>query len=335
MKSLLYKISIVFVILLICLSISEIYLRIIYNEEKEHLITKYKKIDPSRDLCIVKSTDSLLIYTFVPNTCAFNSHGYFDYEYTYTKPEDVFRIVIIGDSVAQGFEMKLEDSFGKVLERTLNTLKTNKSYEVIVLARAGYSTSQEVFLLKNEAPKYSPDLILWSYVLNDPAHPVYHDVNGELGRYFYVSDSYAFDFISKKLFFLKEKIKGRNCNKEFHVFLHCAYQEQVDRDIKEIGIFLKKEGIPIVFLIHPVFEKNKTFQDYSLVNLHSKLSRLADNSGLIPVDLLDAFKPYMPDEVKLPGTKDNYDVWHPNKKGHEVLADHLYKFISALDILRN
>ena len=51
--------------------------------------------------------------------------------------------------------------------------------------RSGYSTSQELVILEDEAFQYNPDLVMWSYVLNDPAHPVYHNANGELGCFWY------------------------------------------------------------------------------------------------------------------------------------------------------
>ena len=43
---------------------------------------------------------------------------------------------------------------------------TGRTYEVIVLARSGYSTSQELIIFEEEAFHYHPDVMLWSYVLN-------------------------------------------------------------------------------------------------------------------------------------------------------------------------
>lgn len=60
--------------------------------------------------------------------------------------------------------------------------------------------------MEKEAGKYSPDLIIWSYVLNDPAHPVYQDANGELGRYFYSPRIHLVDFIQKKLLIYRKKV---------------------------------------------------------------------------------------------------------------------------------
>lgn len=81
-----------------------------------------------------------------------------------------------------------------------------------MLAQSGYSTSQELFLLEHEALRYAPDLIIWSYVLNDPANPVYHNSNGELGRYYFKPILHTANFVSRKLFAINERIKKKLCN---------------------------------------------------------------------------------------------------------------------------
>lgn len=308
--------------ILIILTIGEVSLR--YQYEKEHDVLTSKNKD--KELCTTYSADPGLIYAFVPNKCGNNSHGYRDYEYSYKKKDGTFRIIVIGDSVAQGQEVKLQESFGKVLETKLNQSFKNRKFEVIVLARSGYSTCQELILLENEAFNYQPDLIVWSYILNDPAHPVYHDANGELGRYYFKPKLHIINFISQKIFQIKESIKGKNCDKEFHKLLHCVYWDQVESNIHKIGSISKSKNIPMLFLIHPIFEKDRNFDTYTLTPVHKKLYDAASESGLMAVDLLNAFKPYDMDEVKT-HSETWYDPWHPNAKGHMIIAEYIYKEI--------
>jgi len=116
----------------------ELFLRLQYKQEKTQLINKYKELDSSRGLCTVKSTDSRLIYELAPGKCGHNSHGYFDLEYTYEKPENTYRIVVIGDSVAQGQGVRKRRTFSNVLEWILNSKSKNKKFEVITIAVSGY-----------------------------------------------------------------------------------------------------------------------------------------------------------------------------------------------------
>ncbi|MBI5675437.1 MAG: SGNH/GDSL hydrolase family protein [Nitrospirae bacterium] len=313
-----------FLTLLFILISGEVYLRYQYKKEHDILISKYK----GRELCTASSAEPGLIYTFIPNKCGSNSHGYRDYEYRYKKDPGAFRIVVIGDSVAQGQGVELRESFCKVLETKLNQSVNNRKFEVIVLARTGYSTAQELILLKNEAFNYQPDLIIWSYMLNDPAHPVYHNANGELGRYYFKPKLHFVNFVRKKIFELKEESKSKNCGKEFHKLLHCAYWDQVKSQIYQIGGILKSKNIPVLFLVHPIFEKDRSFDTYTLTSVHKKLYDAASESGLIAVDLLNAFKPYNMDEVRT-HSETWYDPWHPNAKGHMVIADYIYKHIGG------
>lgn len=297
----------------------EIYLRIQYSKSHKELEQKYR----GRDFWIRSSANRELIYEYIPNKSGVNSKGYKDYEYVYAKKDDTFRIIVIGDSVAEGEGVALSKSFPKVLEKRLNDNSENKKFEVIVLVRTGYSTSQELILLKKEAFLYHPDLIIWSYVLNDPAHPLYDDANGERGFYFFKPESHLLHYVSSKLFFIKRTLRSKNCKKEFHEYIHCTQWKEVESNIKEIGKVSKKKNTPIIFLIHPVFEKN-AFKTYSLRSLHDKLARLASCEGLIVWDILDAYKDYNAGEIKQHmHNPDWYDPWHPNAKGHRIIADYL------------
>lgn len=308
-------------------SVLEVYFRRQYSKNHKDLELKYQ----GRELCTRSSHDRNLIYESIPNKCGVNSKGYRDYEYTYVKEDDTLRIIVIGDSVVQGQGIKLDKTFPKILEKKLNNNLENKKFEVVVLAQTGYSTSQELVLLRKEVFRYHPDLIIWSYVLNDPAHPVYHGANGELGRYFFKPKSHFLHFILENLFFIKERVKSTNCSREFHEFLHCVYWKEVESNIKEIGVISEEKNVPIIFLIHPVFEKN-AYKTYSLSSLHKKLAQLASGEGLIVWDILDAYKHYNAEEIKMPDQSDWYDCWHSNSKGHKIMGDYLYKKIGTATI---
>lgn len=303
----------------VCILVFEVYLRIQHNKEHNNLLYSSHK---QTELCTQQSQNQELIYTLTPNKCETNSQGYRDYAYSYDKKMGVFRIIIIGDSVAKGHGVKLEESFGKVLERNLNALPGKRKFEVIVLAQSGYSTSQELILLEEESFKYNPDIILWSYVMNDPAHPVHHNANGLLGRYFYKPKFYVLHYISKKIFELQEQHRKKNCKKEFHLMLHCAYREEVENNLHRIGEISKEKQIPIIFLLHPIFEKHRTFQNSKLVPLYVRLKTMASQEGMLPVDLVEAYKAYTMDELRQIKSH-GYDPWHPNSKGHQVIAEHL------------
>ena len=200
----------------------------------------------------------------------------------------------------------------------------------MILARSGYSTSQELVLFEEEAFQYHPDLIVWSYVLNDPAHPVYHNANGEVGRFWYKPTYHTRHFLEKKLFILKETIHKWHCAKEFHQFLHCAYRKQIEENLTKIGDIAKSNYVPVVFLIHPIFEKAKTYTEYSLHGVHTMLKSIAMASDLIVWDVYEVFQYYNPNDLNEVGDGKRHDPWHPNQQGHMIIASYLYnKLIEA------
>ncbi|MEZ5503380.1 MAG: SGNH/GDSL hydrolase family protein [Halioglobus sp.] len=326
LKGLLSGIALSCVVVLLFLLAGEAYLSRHYHNERERIAARA----PGRDLCTMASPFPELIYTRVPGKCDTNSHGFRDTEHGYEKPDGVFRIVIIGDSVAEGQGVPLRDVFGKVLERQLHALTAEggRDVEVIILAQSGYSTSQELFLLEHAAFRYAPDLIVWSYVLNDPAHPVYHDSNGELGRYYFEPVLHTAHFVARKLFEISERIKSIDCGREYHTLLHCAYWEEVQANIRTIAALSRQRQVPAIFVIFPVLEDGENFDHYSLAPVHARLAAAASAAGLPVVDELDAFRAYPPGSLSLP-LASGHDPLHPNATGHRIAAQHLYDYIVA------
>ncbi|HEU4365563.1 MAG TPA: SGNH/GDSL hydrolase family protein [Candidatus Krumholzibacteria bacterium] len=281
-----------------------------------------------RALCTEPSPDRRLLYTYTPGECGANSRGFRDVEHTAQKPEGAFRIVLIGDSVAEGRDVEPDSSFGRVLERMLNARDDGRRYEVILLARIGYSTSQEIVLLENEAPRYDPDLVLWSYCLNDPSHPVFHNANGALGRYYYRPTLRLAALAKAFAFRVKQKIGGRGCDTEFHAFVQCAFRKDIQRDLHHIAAQVRKRGVPVAFVVHPVFEQKPSFTEYSLAGVHEELDAVALGAGFAVIDVLDAFRPFAPADLKL-DNEEYFDPWHLNPRGHRVTAAYIYDRLVA------
>jgi len=88
-----------------------------------------------------------------------NSQGLRDHDYTYQKPEDVFRIAVIGCSRTYGYGTQNDEAYPKVLERTLNE-KSQLKIEVINFGVNGYGLDQFVLNYEHNIRNYDPDLVL-------------------------------------------------------------------------------------------------------------------------------------------------------------------------------
>jgi lysophospholipase L1-like esterase len=300
----------------IAMGLVEAGLRLTYHHQRRAKIAKYLAADGQP--IVVASDIPGLVYTCRPNVGGANSQGYDDEEHSIEKPPGTFRIVVIGDSIAAGHGVGSRDSFCRLLENELNNGLPGGQCEVIVLARSGYATSQELVLLRNEAFQYGPDLILWSYVLNDPADPLYHDASGDL-RMVYEPKIHILHLLRQAWFGLREAIRTRGGPQEYHKRLHYAYWDQVAENLGEIGRLCGEHQVPVVFLLHPILEADRpSFDDSALLDLYENLKDLAERSGLVPVDLREAFRDCVPAELNF-----RDDPWHPNALGHRLIAHFL------------
>lgn len=106
------------------------------------------------------------------NVIRWNSQGHFDRDYARTKPPNVFRVVIIGDSYVESIQAPLNRTFHKLLERGLNEAAKQSSsarprFEVIALGNSGTGQVAHLNVLKTDAIDYSPDLVLFTLAHND------------------------------------------------------------------------------------------------------------------------------------------------------------------------
>lgn len=129
--------------------------------------------DPERGLFIRPSDNPDRVYEAAPyasgrgwgTDISINSHGFRGRDYVIDKPDDVFRIVVIGDSIAFGNGLDAGEEFPRVLEQLYTSGK--KKIEVLNLALGGYDTLQEVATLEEIGLPFKPDLVILAYCVND------------------------------------------------------------------------------------------------------------------------------------------------------------------------
>ena len=97
-----------------------------------------------------------------------NELGLRDEEVSYQRRNGIGRILLIGDSLTAGFQVPLEDTFGKILEQRLNDGPQPGEWEILNAAVNGFGTDNELLFYRLEGQKYSPDyVILGMYLAND------------------------------------------------------------------------------------------------------------------------------------------------------------------------
>ena len=90
---------------------------------------------------------------------SFNAVGYRDGAHTLRKPDDTYRVAIIGNCIVEAREVELEKTFWKLLEKNLPQIGSKK-VEVISFGVNGYSTSQELLTLETKVKDYNVDFVI-------------------------------------------------------------------------------------------------------------------------------------------------------------------------------
>lgn len=91
----------------------------------------------------------------------YNAHAYRGPLIPYEKPAGTRRVLLLGDSYLEAYSVPLEDRIAEVAQRDL------PSTQIIALGTGGYSTDQELLWLESEGLRYSPDLVVVLFCIND------------------------------------------------------------------------------------------------------------------------------------------------------------------------
>jgi hypothetical protein len=94
-----------------------------------------------------------------------SSQGLRDREHAPGKPQDRYRIAVLGDSYAEALQVPLEQTFWAKLPQRLErcAFAPGRQVEPINFGVSGYGTAQQLLVLRERAWTFSPDLVLLAF----------------------------------------------------------------------------------------------------------------------------------------------------------------------------
>ncbi len=261
---------------------------------------RFRWQDDGNSIVHIKSDNPGLVYELRPgahisDTIRINADGFRDYEFSTEKPEGVYRIVVLGDSITFGWLQRQEEIYPKLLEAKLNaTAAPGRRFEVYNMGVGGYHAGQELELLRAKALRYQPDLIIVGYCAND--NQIGFDAG--LWRHFSRSGSRTWDFISLRWMLYRERT---------------AEKSLVERSYEGMAAAAKEAGVPLLALIFP----DKLSPDGSPARQQEDLCR---KLGIEALNLYPVFQKAGFDTVLA-------DMVHPTTAGHAAAAQALYDYL--------
>lgn len=257
-----------------------------------------------------KSTNPVLFYELRPGAerdiYAVNSAGFRDRELPEAKPPGTFRIALLGDSIAWGHGLPLEQSLAKVLERLLNASGAELRFEVLNFGVSGYSTQQEVELYRVKAARYEPDLVIVAYCLNDAAES---SIEGAVFKRLY------FDLLHHSYLWDEVVLRAQHIAAEWFGYEPNFYQTQVDVRRQLELLQRHSAGVERMVVIFPLLQWSD--EGYLHAPVHEAVAQAVAGLEYELLDLAPVFRRLPAEELR----QVPIDTTHPNALGTRMAAE--------------
>ncbi len=277
--------------------------------------------------------DDPLKYELKPNSQFsneyINSLGFKDVYENIEKPNNTYRILVLGDSVTQAPGIELNKTYVKILEKKLNE-NSSKKFEVWNLGVSGYDLFQESILLERKGINLNPDLVIVGFILNDIANTQVAYMNDKEIIYVYIRlpDFYfKFNQQSKILTFLfKNSYLFRFINDKINQILFTYGDEKYfksldDKAIDSLKRIKRLSNSKVLVVIFPFFE-DIDYLGYKKI-VHGKVKNMLES---LNIDYLDLYEEYPKYNLVMFRYNEN-DPVHPNEEGHKIAGEAIYKYL--------
>jgi hypothetical protein len=130
------------------------------------------------------AADPVVGYRFIPrapykwiaeggSSGRINGDGWRDVDHPLAKPPGTTRILMLGDSFTAAFQVPLDSTFHRRLERELNAggagAGTSRRWDVVAMGQDGNGTTAEYLTYRDRGARYDPDVVAVLFILNDAA----------------------------------------------------------------------------------------------------------------------------------------------------------------------
>jgi lysophospholipase L1-like esterase len=246
-------------------------------------------------------------------------------EYELEKKKGVYRIFVLGDSVAaQGWSCTF-------LEDKLNNNISSHTFEIWNSGTGSYDVRRYALYLKHKGLKYKPDMVIVFFNMQDfwtDLSIYYKTSNGALAYNFPLSE------ISKRYvvspFLLKHSFLYRFIILRLNSYLLNKKKISGDDSCRELGRYYlqmiketcEKNKLSLFIAIFPYFKplgeyKNYQLEEYRIINETIKDLKINHINlyDYLPIKDLKNLRDQKEDEI------------HPNREGHQIIADILYDYM--------
>lgn len=258
--------------------------------------------------------------------------------YALNKPENVYRIAVVGDSFTFAPYMQFSDTFAAKLETMLNLNQSSRHVEVINYGVPAYSTSHEVPVVE-KALQEGADLVILEVTLNDPEikeHTptgIREDMNDPFGPlkltpfWQKVARHWrTFAWVLERL----HNTKTHNAYRDYFInlFENPRNWDRYKNATTKISTLAKNAGKPLVAVVFPLF--GLPFDDrYPFYGIHQKVGDLFAELAVPSLDVSPIYRGIPLERMQVIPGADR----HPNEIAHRMAAEHIYLWLENKNLI--
>jgi len=280
---------------------------------------------------------------------------------TVEKPNGIFRILGVGDSITFGYGVRVENTFLNVLEQDLNaSAPAGLRYEVLNAGVPATGLEYYTHFIENDAPAMHPDLILVCMALNDidplldpePVEPHVHmSLLRSFNAYLFLhSRLYNIIYVRAKSLLYRLNVLHLEDNDGFG-FLSIEppspaqdkARAGVNRYIRRIASFVRSHQQRLAIVVFPVEPQlsERALKLYAQ-QLHlyfgpevlrgqpqGWIEQIGAANGVPVLDLLPALRAGDNGPLFLRNQSISVDPVHPSPAGHRIAGDELARFLKS------
>jgi hypothetical protein len=242
-----------------------------------------------------------------------NRWGMRDRDYEKQKPENTYRIALLGGSIEAGSGVGDNETYEWLLEDRLNQTSRGEStvrYEILNFAAPGYSPLQQLMAFEKKVLDFAPDAIIYPGngrpVKSALLYLIKAVREGVAIPYDYLRQTVRKAGVERRM---SEAEASRRLAPYGNEILSWMYTRMVET--------CRQRGIVPLYIDMPTFKST----DENVPGWVIHFVEPAKEAGFVVLDISDAFANR---EIKSLSSAE-WDLHHPNAKGHELIADRLYQ----------
>jgi lysophospholipase L1-like esterase len=250
------------------------------------------------------------------------------------KPAGTFRIVALGDSLTEEWNLPGFVNYTDFLRTTAAKELSGRKVEVLPLGVGGYNTWQEMHFYRQSCQQIQTDVLLLECCPNDAdvmtlekRNPKQPCPNNEWPEYELVGTRVGRpDFSGGGVDFLQSRLlwRLRNHAPAGPSLSGCIQLPGNDQQRTAFAWFRdnsRSSGIPFLVVLFPLFDDGDSQAELTYVK------GLLDETGVEYLDLLPQLRKHGPLSVL------GRDLYHPNTEGHRYAAEAILRYLKRQGLL--